>query len=200
MKKFLLIFVCVALLSACDENTDLKTTSGSYLPLQVGNSWRFESTNPAAKDGFYFKRVMDTVTLNEHTYYEIVSGWSTSTEDIQDVAYYRVDDDGFVYILRLANNYEENRFRLNATDGDTWSYLIDDNDTAVISLTVSPLTIGSKELKDCKKYFYNVENWADEEYTITLAKGIGFVKEHSDAWGQGSILKSATINGQEINF
>lgn len=195
------VFFCSLLLFACDDDSpSFNTDSNTYLPLQIGNSWEFESTNKDLTDLNTFKRVIAKVTLNDHTYYEIISGWGTSVENIPDTAYYRVDDNGFVYILRKTKNNEENRFRLQGQDGDTWSYPVDDNDEAFISLSVSTLNIGNKNLKNCKAYFYNVEGWADEEYTITLAKGIGFVKEYSDAWGQGSILKSATINGQVINF
>jgi hypothetical protein len=46
----------------------------------------------------------------------------------------------------------------------------------------------------------NVSEWADEEYTTTLAKGIGFVQEYSNAWGLGQVLESATINGRKYDF
>ena len=75
-----------------------------------------------------------------------------------------------------------------------------DDDEVTISLSVSTLDIGNKTLKNCKAYYYDVDNWADEEYTVTLAKGIGFVKEYSNAWGNGALLKSATINGRKIDF
>lgn len=199
MKTPPLTFLLVVWLAACEDRSDLRITTNSYLPLQIGNSWTFESTNQNA-DGYFVKRVTDIVTLNGHTYYEIISSWSKSVGDTQDVAYYREDENGLVYILRMGNNLEENRFRLNARDGETWSYPIDDDTQATISLTVSTLRLGSNELKDCKQYSFDVENWADEENTISLAKGIGFVKEYSYAWGNGYILKSAIINGQEINL
>jgi len=203
MKTINLLFFSTILLACDDSPVNIEsdnTHANTYLPLQIGNSWIFESTNKDLNDSHYFKRVTATVDLNDHTYYEIISGWGTAVENILDTAYYRVDDNGFVYILRRANNSEENRFRLYGQDGDAWSYPLDNYGEANVSLSITTLYIGIKKLKACKAYYLDVAGMADEEYTITLASGIGFVKEYSDAWGQGSILMKATINGREINF
>jgi hypothetical protein len=69
-------------------------------------------------------------------------------------------------------------------------------------MTLSELSknVGNREVERCKDYSFNVHQWADEEYTYTLAPGIGFLREFSDAWGAGQELKSARINGQLIEF
>lgn len=197
MKAFNLLFCCTFLLIGCDEDSPIDTRSNSYLPLEVGNTWRFNS-NMSDRD--HFKRVIAEVNLNNHVYAQVVSGWYNPGEFINDTIYYRVDDRGFVYSRRKNSSNEENNFRLNAQDGDTWTYSAENDFIVAITLSVVNLHIGKKNLGNCKAYFYNAERWADEEHTITLAKGVGFVKEYSNAWGIGHTLKSATINGRQFNF
>ena len=129
-----------------------------------------------------------------------LSGWYKPEEVVNDTVYYRLDDNGFVYSRRKYNQVEENKFRLNAKNGDTWMYPVENNDLAAIKLFVVDVELRTKDLQNCKAYFYDVAQWADEEYTITLAKGLGFVKEYSNAWGMGQVLESVTINGQKFNF
>jgi hypothetical protein len=62
------------------------------------------------------------------------------------------------------------------------------------------MMVGRYLVTECKSYYYDEIQSADEENTITLAPGIGFVKEYANAWGAGQILKSAKINGQVFNF
>ncbi len=202
MKSIFLFLCCIIFLIGCDEDSYINTELKTYLPLQIGNTWTFESTNKNTNDPLYFKRVAAQVNLNNHSYYQIISGSSRPVEVIYDTTYYRIGDEGFVYSMRMNDNKEENVFRLNGQDGDgdTWSYSAENNDEGAISISLLTVDLANKKLRNCKAYYYDIYQWADEEHTVTLAAGIGFVKEYSDAWGNGMILKSATINGHEINF
>jgi hypothetical protein len=177
----------------------------SYLPLEIGNSWDFQPLGSLSGASIH-REVFDVLTSQSmgHTYYLLVTHSTVPPPGLPirpDSAYYRIDDNGFVYILRTDRAYtEDNRLRLNAKNGDTWTYPVDDTSNAKITVTSGSLEIGNTQIANCKSYYFDVLNWADEENTITLAPGIGFVKEYSDAWGYGQILKSAKIHGRIYNF
>ena len=201
MKTNSLLFCFTLFLIGCQEdNSSIDTGSDRYLPLEVGKTWIFRSLPQNNNDRKTFRRVIAEVNLDNRIYAQVVSGWHDAEEVINDTVYYRVDDKGFVYSRRKYNDTEENKFRLNAEDGDTWTYPIENNDLVAITLSVVDVELKIKRLQNCKAYFRDVSPWVDEEYTITLAKGLGFVKEYSNAWGMGSDLESATINGRKFNF
>ena len=107
MKTISPLCFLLILLAACDDdNSSNDIFSNNYLPLEVGNYWKFEGTNKNLNEGYTFKKVNATVTLNDKTYFEIISGWVTPLQSGQDTAYYRVDKDGFVYILQQINSEE----------------------------------------------------------------------------------------------
>ena len=201
MKTITLLLCCTILLFGCEEDSSLETGSDNFLPLEVGNIWIFKSLQDNS-DYKTFKRVTSNVTLNDLVYAEVVSG-RTYPDDIgdssYDTTYYRVENDGYVYFKRKKSVAEENRFRLNGMNGDTWTYPIENNETLAITLSVVNVELGNKSLRNCKSYYYDVSQWIDEEHTTILAKGIGFVKEYA-AWGTGQVLESATINGREYDF
>jgi len=191
------------LIAACDSSNydskpDYEAQSDSYLPLQVGNYWNFVPTGVLSSDYNVHREITGKATLQGHEYYLLVS--TSSGNDYKDSLYLRVDNNGYVYSRRPNSTWEDNYFRLKGDDGDSWTYAIDDHDKVTITLSNVDVEIDNTTIKACKAYYYNVDNWADEEYTRTLAKGIGFVKEYSNAWGMGEILKSARINGTKIEF
>jgi len=201
MKTIILLFCCSILLVGCDDDSPFETGSNNYFPLEVGNIWIFRSLQ-GNNDYKTFKRVTAKVTLDDLVYAEVVSG-RTYPDDIgdntYDTTYYRVEENGYVYFRRKNNNAEENRFRLNAIDGDTWTYPIENSETMAVTLSIVNVELRNKNLRNCKVYYYDVTQWIDEEHTTILAKGIGFVKEYA-AWGTGQVLESATINGREYDF
>lgn len=198
MKKSALFF-CSIFLLACDGNDVPDSSLNSYLPLQVGNSWKFVSISGDAGGAYSFKRVTSKATIDGHDYYEIVSGNAAPQEVAEDTTYYRIDNENFVYVRGKHETNESNLYRLEGADGDSWSFEVA-NFTVSMDLAVVSVTIGEKELKNCKAFSYDAETIFDEEYTTTLAEGIGFVRIYSNAWGNGRILKSAVINGHNYNF
>jgi len=203
MRK-LILFVGLALCGCYSDSIDFGLHSDqSYLPLEVGNSWDFRPLGSSG-DATIHREVVGTINreADGHTYYLLVTTSLAKPPALPirpDTAYYRIDDDGYVYILRDYNNYVDKRFKLNAKNGNTWTYPVDDHSNAKITVTVSSVEVGSTTIANCKSYYYDVLNWADEENTITLAPGIGFVKEYG-AWGLGQILTSAKIHGHAYNF
>jgi hypothetical protein len=131
--------------------------------------------------------LVSTLTINNYTY--------------RDSSYYRIDRNGFVYIYRKSSpDYEDNRFRLDGNANDTWSYPVEGGDQAQVTLTVGTITVGNVAFTNSKSYYYDVTPWVDEENTITLAPGIGFVKEYSNSGWLDQTIKSAKINGRVYNF
>ncbi len=204
--RYAILMLALALLAGCTYNDinsfEKNPTNQSYLPLKIGNYWNFQSIRQSPDNEIKIHReVVSLVTIDKHEYYLLINSSTNGSNTYQDSSYYRIDRNGFVYVYRKSRpNFESNPFRLNGNDHDTWSYPMEGNDEAQMLLIVEPITVGNINLSPCKSYFYNVVRMADEEYTITLAPGIGFVKEYSNAWGFGQILTSAKINGQVYKF
>jgi hypothetical protein len=203
MKKLFLILLSALAFSGCDHNdvNEKMAATKDHLPLQVGNYWDFQSFGNSQTGTQVHREVAALTTINDHEYYLLINSAVNGEYSYKDSSYYRIDDQGFVYIYRKnTGTLEDNRFRLNGKDGDAWSYPYQDNGEAHVNLSVSSLTIGNKEVANCKSYYFDIPSWADEEYTITLAPGIGFVKEYSNAWGLGQTLQAAKIDGQVFTF
>jgi len=203
MKNALLMCSVLVMMMACECHDEPQPElSGDYLPLAVGNYWEFKGTGFVGNELVEHREVVDMVTLNNMEYYLLVSThlspvWSGANKDS---AYYRIDNDGFVYVYRKSLGLEENRYRLNGKDGDVWSYEYINQYIADMTLREVTRNIGKVYVENCKDYSFNVEQWADEEYTYTLAPGIGFFREYSDSWGGGQELKSARINGRKFEY
>jgi hypothetical protein len=205
MKLHYLIIVLFALsFSACsddDKECDCGNPSDSYLPLRIGNYWEFESL-PEPSKMYMRTEVTRTTDLDGSTYYELISTSQVEDENAnyRDTTYYRVDSRGYVYTRKKNVATEINIMRLFGNNGDKWTSETSYDEDAVITLSViDDLAIGEKNLDDCKAYSFDIEQWADEEYTIYLAPGIGFVKNFS-GWGFGSRLTKASVNGREYTF
>ncbi|MGC3943577.1 MAG: hypothetical protein QM762_03410 [Chryseolinea sp.] len=202
MRIRVLSLACLlASLFACERADDLeqKKLSSNYLPIEVGNYWDFSGVNAKTNEIVMHREVTGVANLNGHDYYLIVSK-VPSNSSIVDSAYYRQDNDGNVYTYRKSLGIEELKYKLNAIDGDTWSYPFVDDDEMDVTLNVGAIEMPSRTVENCKNYYYNVVQWADEEHTNSLAPGVGFLKEYSNAWGSGLILSKAWIGGNVIEF
>lgn len=199
-----LMCCCAALLFwSCDPTTQSdgkrERQSASYLPLEVGNYWDFKSTDSDAGNIVQRREVKGVEKFNDHEYYLVTSSYSDSQGAV-DSAYYRIGADGDVYVYRRTADREELRFKLLASDGEAWTYPVFDNDVMKVTTKVGPLQMRKGTLENCKHYYYNIENWADEEHTITLGPGVGFIREFSNAWGHGVILVKASIGGSVTEY
>ncbi|MEJ1240821.1 hypothetical protein WBG78_21930 [Chryseolinea sp. T2] len=190
----------VCLLSSCDDGgSDPVKLSPGYLPLEVGNYWDFIGVNSATDDVVLHREVKAIVKLNGHEYYLTISS-VPSGKSIADSAYYRVDDQKNVYLYRKSMENEELKYKLDAKEGDTWTYPFFNDDYMDVVLYIGPIETSSKTVNNCKNYYFDAKGWVDEEYTSSLAPGVGFIKEYSDAWGVGMVLSKASIGGNVIEF
>jgi len=199
MKYLNVILVSLLLLSGCDEESVSYSNHNDYLPLHVGNRWKFKYTHLPENTGYLFKEVTGVITINDQQYYVVESGSANPEEVVDHVTYYRITRQGYVYIMNENDTKEENQFRLNGDHGDNWSYQNEGDDEVSIQLSEVTVQLGNTTLEHCKLYSYDVLQWADEETNTTFARGIGFVKM-SGSWGFETELTSAIIDGEEVDF
>ena len=165
MKNILILgLLGVMTACACDEDPQPEL-SDDYLPLAIGNYWEFKGTGFVSNELVEHREVVDRVNLNNMEYYvlestHLATSWSGA---YKDSAYYRIDNDGYVYVYRKSLGFEENRYRLNGKDGDTWSYDFIDQYIADMTLREVTRNIGKVYFDNCKDYSFDVEQWADEE-------------------------------------
>lgn len=201
-----LLIPCVTLLFlvfiSCDHDDKQEIAfDNNYLPLSVGNYWEFSDLGPSPGPSVIseHREVMGRITLNSYEYFLVVSTRQFVDGPFVDSLFYRIADNGYVYTYRKNYSDEAQDLRLNGLDGDSWTYNYLDEETRV-TLTETSVDLSSGPVANCKNYYRDTIQSADEEYTISLAPGIGFVKEYSNAWGLGHILKSARINGVVRTF
>jgi hypothetical protein len=121
MKVFAVIIIAV--LAGCEyhnityEKPAIETyipLTDNYLPLAVGNYWDFETPNASRSQSTTqtHREVTSITTINNHQYYLLVSTLTINNYTYKDSSYYRIDNNGFVYIYRKSSpDYEDNRFR-----------------------------------------------------------------------------------------
>jgi hypothetical protein len=208
MKFYNLMGACLMcclliVLVSCNQGVDdpeggSKNAPSAYLPLRVGDYWDFKAVNNNLSTIVQHWEVSGTAQLNGHEYY-LITKFDAGNHTPIDSMYLR-EANGDVYTYRRSMGFEELKYKLNANDGDTWTYPYMDGDVMNVTLHVGSLKLASKTILDCRNYYFDVERWADEEHTSTLAPNIGFIREYSDAWGSGIVLSKASIGGNVIEF
>lgn len=202
-KRFLLCAVVLAMTCACNPDNESLERSGkfstSFLPLEVGNYWDFKSVHSTNGEIVMHREVKGTKQLNGHEYY-LLTSQSPQSNTIIDSVYYRIEANGDVYTYRRTMGIEELKYKLFANDGDTWSYPFIDDDVMDVTLHLGKVDTENKTVEDCRNYYFDVPGWADEEHTNSLAVGVGFIREYSNAWNSGMVLSKASIGGSVIDF
>ena len=170
------------LFSSCKDNLTSVDLSKDYFPLQVGNYWQIDYMGTMTID-----RV---ISLDGKDYYRMLQVVSTRT----DTTYYRKDSNGNVYTRKLKTeeglmldfNAPLNQFYYSSTIGGK----LLKKDGEVI--------LGNSTLRSCYVFYIDPRPaWTDDEYTLSLAPGIGYVFIHG---GYSCKLLKARINGIERTF
>jgi hypothetical protein len=177
---FALALASAGLLS-CDKNDEPSTPASEYLPLKTGNYWQFE--HDTAK-----MEVVGTQILNQKNYYLL--------RYHEDTTFYRIEDSR-IYVM-VPGQHESVKFRLDARVNGAWTcgaYVV-----TLMSKT-DTIAINDQKIPGCFAFYFDVPVMIDEEYSIWLAPGIGFVQQ---ACGECPYpvrkLVKARINGQMITF
>jgi hypothetical protein len=201
MKHFILIPVVIVLAFSSCDNDSVSLSAHKYLPLRVGNYWEFVALDALPNDDNIRERrdVIGMETIDDIQYFTVVSTWSPVSSVPSDTVYYRIDADGYVYKRRKSEGGETQELRLNASDGHSWSFMYFDFSTTMTCEEIE-IDLGSESVQNCKSFYRDVEQMADEEYTYVLAPRIGFAVEYSNAWGGGQRLKRAKVNGTTYSF
>lgn len=193
----LLSFIVIA---GCDDR-DFNLAKNNYFPLQVGNYWELRppAQDPQNDQVVVKMEITGTQSFSGVEYYLMVRKTEASNGVSVDTAYYRTDNNGFVFQYWKTGEIT-NPYRLGAKDGDRWQLSdASTEDDMRVTYYSTPVEINSTEVEDCRLFSFDKENWADEEHYTTLAPGIGIVTTHS-AWGFRKDLKKAIVNGIEYNF
>jgi hypothetical protein len=167
-----------------------------YFPLQVGNYWEFKAFN-----GNPFKYQIDSIkNLEGKDYFRMLrSGFLISGTD---TVYYRKDPASIVYERRRTTQ-EVLKVNLSVPVGTKWDYAIDSHSGhkwwASLGSKTDTVKCSNYTFENCYRYFYNVEETADEEYWWFLAPGVGIVKDMNASF-PASRLTKAKINGVETEY
>ena len=182
--KILLYASSFLLAAACakDESASVPM-AGDYLPMQSGNYWEIEHTPKITITG--------TKVIDDKTYFEFIQ--------TPDTTYYR-NEDGKIYARHLTEN-ESVKFDLTAKVKDTWTYNTGDEWIVKMVSKTDTLLINHTKVPNCYHFFFDIPGAVDEEHSIWLAPGIGFIKLDCGFCPYPFLnLEKANINKLEITF
>lgn len=193
----LLIATIASLLSSCDNDkySDFTTVPNDYFPLQIGDNWEYDT---------HIRKVTGTEEVNNIEYKIVVDEfYRADTLSYSHNNYYRLGNNDKVYQLYNDKSDEFLFLDFSRKEGDSWKYDTSEDDDQKWNVEVFPeidFSINNHIIENCKKFFYDVPGWADEEHYITFAPGIGEISGYSPAWGTGHTIQKATINGITYQF
>lgn len=194
LSKFL--FAAGLALLSCTNNDEpvvITSAGSSYFPLDIGNRWEYA---PIRKDMLLKSAVFTIVSkevVGDYEYFAMEKLYESENGNTsRDTVLYRVDSEDFVFELSQQSKTEQNRFRLRATEGYTWSMESFSKDPYIVTTSITDVTLNGQVISECKSFSFDVPQWADEEHYFVLARGVGIV-EFGNAWGFDYKLKSAHI-------
>jgi hypothetical protein len=183
MKKLIFSAVLAFSLFSCKkDDTNVDTGTNDYFPLEVGNKWEFEYDE--------FIEVIGTTTISGKTYYALKGNYDTT--------YYRIGSNKVYFVNRKVSDSEKNIFDLNASKGQTWNY--GEYKVKMVSKTDTVL-INNRKITGCYNFFFDIPEAIDEEHSIWLAPGYGFIQQQCGFCIHPlRKLQKAKINGEVLEF
>lgn len=173
------VFISSFLIS-CDKDEDIVKLTSDYLPLEVGNYWQLDYSEK--------REVIGMKTINNKVYY--------SLKYYNDTSYYRMENDK-VYVIGF-EGVESVKFDFSAKVNDTWNY---NSYTVKLTSKTDTITINNQKFLNCYQFYLDVPVMVDEEHSIWLAPGIGFIQEQcGECLHQIRKLDKAKIGEQEIDY
>jgi hypothetical protein len=179
------ILSTLIVLDSCKKDTTYSDLAIHYLPLAVGNSWKLEHS--------VLREIKGKTTIDGKEYLLMVTG--------TDSTYYRTDGDN-IWVKRIGST-ESLMFKLNVSTGDSWN-LSDDSEngyTVTLKSKTDTIFINNHAIPNCYRYFFDIPMAVDDEHSVTLAPGIGFIEENCGfcAYPKNQ-LQYAKIDGNQITF
>jgi hypothetical protein len=184
---FILILLSgLMVLGACKKDESDTNLGYSYFPLSVGNNWQVEQT--------YLREIQGKTLIEGKEYYIMVINGDSS--------YYR--NDGNIVWSRSLDSEEFPLFKFNIPAGTTWSSTLipgGSNWNITLLSKTDSITINGRLITNCYRYFFNIPSAVDDEHTVTLAPGIGYIEEDCGFCPNPKRqLQHATIDGVQITF
>jgi hypothetical protein len=168
-------------MTSCHKDDKIITSTNEYLPLEVGNYWILDYSGK--------KEIIGTKTINNKTYFILLYQGDSS--------YFRIENDK-VYAIENSEMKESVKFDLSAHVNETWNY---DSWTVKLLSRSDTITINNKKIANCYRFYFDVPLLSDEEHSISLAPGIGFIQEQCGfCIHQVRKLNKARIRGREIEY
>lgn len=156
IKVFIAVVSISICLQSCEKDEKIVTFSSEYLPLEIGNYWQLDYSEK--------KEVIGKTTVEGKEYYLL--------RYLNDTSYYRVEN-GRIYAIEYADN-ESLKFNLSARVNDTWKY---HSQTVKLISKTDTIVINNKKIANCYHFSFDNPAWIDDEHSIWLAPGIGFIQE-----------------------
>jgi len=189
------LLLSVLLWLSCSDSAPLKTaaplpTVGPYLPLEIGNRWLYESTNPAVMQTVTVE-VTDTVTVAGHHYHLLRK--ADSSGHLWEEVLLRSAGDSLVY--RGDPGGEVLYADFTAPVGANWGT----DGVFLARVTARDLSFETPlgTFPGCISILQEVSaQMVDEEVGRTFARGVGEVGWSS--FGSNCRLVSATIGGRRL--
>jgi hypothetical protein len=180
IKLFFAVVSAAVCLQSCSKDEKTTAPSADYLPLSIGNYWQMDYSEK--------KEVLNTRVIDNKTYYAL--------RYLDDTTYYRVENNK-IYAIEHTDK-ESLKFDLTAKVNGTWKY---NAWTVKLVSKTDTLVINDKKIPDCYQFFFDYPEMVDDEHSIWLAPGIGFIKEQcGECLYPVRKLDKAKINGVETDY
>jgi hypothetical protein len=180
------LMVGFIIMSSCKKEKDTVQPGGDYFPLAVGNTWKIEHRD--------LREIVGKNTLEGKEYFLMLVG--------NDSAYFRKE--GNSIYQKVEPTGESLLFKLDANVGDSWQFpmtLSGSTYNVTLGSKTDTITIGNQRITNCFTFYFDVPLMVDEEHSITLAPGIGYIQENCGFCDYPNLkLQHAKIDGVEISF
>ena len=134
----------------------------------------------------------DYLPLDAGNYWQL--DYSSKTE--VDTSYYRIEDNKI--IVKEGGRDEAVKFNLSAKVNDRWNY---NSSKVVLSSKTDTIRIGNALITNCYNFYFDIPEFIDDEHSIWLAPGIGFIQEMcGECMHHVRKLDKARIGTQDIDF
>jgi hypothetical protein len=165
---------------SCTKDDEPETKTLNYLPLKTGNYWQlFDSPRT---------EVLGSTVKDGKTWFLVTRGTDTSLYRFENNRIFVIEDNLSSALM----------FDLSAGVNDSWNY----HDWK-ITLSSKSDTIRLKDtvLTDCYEFFFDIPGYVDDEHSIWLAPGLGFVREQcGECVHPQRSLAEAKIDGHIFYF
>lgn len=175
----MMVIACI-IATSCNKKDDNVSLTNAYLPLETGNYWQLDYLDKT--------EVVGTKNMNNKVYYLL--------QYQNDTSYYRIENNK-VYVIGNESN-EAVKFNLSAKVNDTWNFY---SYTVKLVSKTDTVTINNTKIKNCYQFYFDIPGMVDDEHSIWLAPGIGFVQQQcGECLHFIQKLDKAKIGNQVIDY